>query len=321
MVYVYALCDVFYDSFYLKGIKDVYQSYTFNVSKFPKFKQDTFAAIIIEKGSEKKIIIDSNDGTKYNLEALEWCDVYGKINYNLKDIPSEFEHKIIPIGPSFGIKIWNLFQTLFLASINTIKFYKFINNKRTFVANYWRQYNRLRLDSYKWKKSSDTYVFFTSSIWKNEPKTNDLRAAFIKACALNDKLEFEGGFAPRNDGNNLGFDDMVMPERYQFKDYLDKLKRSAFVFNTPAVLLCHGWKLAEYLALGKAIISTEHINKLPVELEENIHVLYASKDNLDEKINLIINDNLLKKRLETNAVDYFNKNLSPSVVVKKLFQI
>lgn len=321
MVYVYALCDVFYDSFYLKGIKEVYKSYKFNVNKFPKFKQDTFAAILIEKGFEKKIIIDSNDGTKYNLEALEWCDVYGKVNYNSKDIPSEFKHKIIPIGPSFGIKIWNLFETLFLAAFNTIRFYKSINNKRTFVANYWRQYNRLRLKCYESKKSKHNYVFFTSSIWKNESKTNELRAAFIKACASNDKIQFEGGFAPRNDGNNLGFDAIVIPERYQFKNYLEKLKQSSFVFNTPAVLLCHGWKLAEYLALGKAIISTEHSNKLPVELEDYKHVLYANKDNLDEKINLILDNKLMKQELEINSKDYFNKILSPSVVVKKIFSV
>lgn len=321
MVYIYALCDIFYDSYYIKGFKDVFKSYKFNIDKFPEFNQNIFAAILIENGIEKKIIIDSNDGIKYNNIALEWCDVYGKINYNINNIPSQFAEKIVPIGPSFGIKIWNLVQTLFLATCNTLKYYKYIKNKREYIANYWRQYKRMPLKSYNNDfLSKEDFIFFTSSIWKNESITNDYRATYIKSCISNEKIKFEGGFAPRNDGDNLNFDDLLISKRYTIKEYLYKTKQSAMVFNTPAVLFCHGWKLAEFLALGKAIITTEHKNLLPFNLEDNKHVLYVEKENMNEKINLILENKKIRETLEYNSRNYFNKYLAPDVVINRLIK-
>jgi hypothetical protein len=121
-VFIYGLCDVFYDSFYIQGISEVCKNYSFNISKFPDFRQRTFAAIVEYNNIQKKIIIDSNDGSFYDEKALEWCDVYGKVNYNFKDILCEKNSKIIAIGPSFGIKIWNFFQTI---SIGDLIFYVF----------------------------------------------------------------------------------------------------------------------------------------------------------------------------------------------------
>jgi hypothetical protein len=64
-------------------------------------------------------------------------------------------------------------------------------------------------------------------------------------------LVFEGGFAPRKDKTHFGFDAIVVKKRYDFETYIDKIKQSDLVFNTPAVVNCHGWKLAEFLAMGK----------------------------------------------------------------------
>ena len=60
-------------------------------------------------------------------------------------------------------------------------------------------------------------------------------------------------------------------------EWMHKTKMSEVVFNTPAFWECHGWKLGEYLALGKAIISTPLSNDLPYPLEhgKNIYMIMA----------------------------------------------
>lgn len=318
-IYVYALCDVFYDSFYLKGIQEVFSFYTFNIDKFPKFRQGTFAVLILDANSCIKLIIDSRDTNEYNEDELNWCDVYGKVNYNHSCIPKKYREKIRPIGPSFGIKIWNFPITMLKCINNYLKFRKHILNKREFLANYWRQYNRLSIDFYQYSPSLNQYVFFTGSIWKREPVTNEARATFIKACNNINKIVFEGGFAPRKDGNNLDFGNLVVTKRYGLLEYIQKIKLSAMVFNTPAVLSCHGWKLGEFLALGKAIITTNHLNALPAKLEDNIHVVYVNfNETIADKINLILKDENLKAILEKNSKQYFNEYLAPKKVIERL---
>lgn len=261
--------------------------------KFPKFSQGTFAVLIQKEGLNVKLIIDSKDSNKIDIEKLIWCDVYGKVNFNNSSILEDYRLKVKPIGPSFAIKIWNLPVAIFISFINFIRFKDFISNKREFFANYWRQKNRLPLESYKNSESVDGYVFFISSIWKNERLTNLTRAAFIKGCR-NLKIIFEGGFAPRKDGDNMDFDNLVVARRYSLIEYVRKIKLSSIVFSTPAVLSCHGWKLGEFLALGKAIITTNHINILPAELKDNIHVIYVDDVRfIEDKIKMLMEDSNL----------------------------
>jgi glycosyltransferase involved in cell wall biosynthesis len=100
---------------------------------------------------------------------------------------------------------------------------------------------------------------------------------------------------------------------------LFNIKKSVFVFNTPAVLSCHGWKLAEFLALGKAIISTPHKNKMSELLEDDVHLVYViNSDDIEKKIRMIMSDLDFKRKLEINSRDYFIRNLDPKVIINKL---
>ncbi|PKB17474.1 glycosyltransferase [Flavobacterium sp. 5] len=324
-VYIFGLFNAFYDSFYIKGIQDLYgkNKIVYDISKFPKFRQNTFAAIFQhEDGKEIKVVIDSRDTTEIWKEELVWCDVYGKINYSLNEIPIDFEFKIIAIGPSFEIKFWNFYESFFLGIKHTLNFKNALSNRTDYFANYWRQYKRLRLEEYYSKVVSlDNYVFFVSSIWKKESQTNRNRSNYIKACKSNSKIIFEGGFAPRKDGDNLGFGALVISKRFDLKAYFYKTKKTKIVFNTPAVLSCHGWKLGEFLAMSKAIISTNHKNILPSPLDNNIHIVYVDENSFEDysdKINKLIDDSEKRIELEANAFKYFKDHLEPSVVIKKL---
>lgn len=320
-VYVYGLCNVFYDAYYILGLKEVYGNFEFNISKFPSFKQGTFAVIIEDTTASKKIIIDSRDSNEIDAVWLQWCDTYGKINYIEDELIKDL-YKIKVIGPSFGVKIWNGLTTSFYLFFNFLRFRNLISNKRDFVANYWRQYKRLRLKEYCSTISSKKEVFFISSIWKKEVETNNNRALFIEVCKKNPNIVFEGGFAARTDGDNLGFDALVYSKKIPLNCYLGKIKNSAIVFNTPAVLSCHGWKLAEFLALGKAIITTNHLSKLPADLIDYKHLIYANdKEIIEKAVNELIDNVDLKRKLEFQSRKYFEEYLTPKKVIQKMIEI
>ncbi|CAA9202826.1 glycosyltransferase [Flavobacterium collinsii] len=320
-VYVYGLCDVFYDGYYIQGIKELYKEFEFNIAKFPKFNQGTFAFIVEKENYSKKIIIDSKDSNQIHLAELEWCDVYGKVNCNEYHLPIESSRKIMAIGPSFGVRIWSLLKTLYYLFLNFIRFKNSITNKREFVANYWRQYKRLQLKSYHLTQSSKNEVFFLNSIWKKESETNKNRALFIETCKNSPLLRFEGGFVARSNGDNLGLDDLVYSKTIPLRLYIKKSKRSAFVFNTPAVLSCHGWKLAEFLALGKAIITTSHRNKLPEVLVNEKHLMYVeNQSEINQAIEKLTTDVSFKRKLEVESRNYFDTYLTPCKVISRLIE-
>ena len=89
---------------------------------------------------------------------------------------------------------------------------------------------------------------------------------FLKACKKAD-LEIEGGLFYVKSNSVLKempdypkykeeYKDFIYENRLSMDEYIKKTKESVLVFNTPSVCECHGWKLAEYLCMGKAIIST-----------------------------------------------------------------
>ena len=322
-VIIYSLVDVFYYSFYIEGLYRVFgkKNITFSCKEFPGFPERTFAAII--KGDKEiKIAIDAFDTAKINLHLLEWADVYGKVNKNEEYLPQKNQNKILAVGPGFGIRIWSPLETITYSFRNWFISRKRAKLRRNFFASYWRQHKRVNLNKYNTLPNNrDNFIYFISSLWKKEKKTNSDRFLFMSACKELPFVQFEGGFAPRDDIKKMGFEKLVS-ERVNLQEYLNKISSSFVVFNTPAVQNCHGWKLGEYLALGKAIISTRPSNLLPEPLihGKHLHLVSENKEEMKMAITKILNEPEYRKKLETNAREYYSNNLAPEIVVKKLIE-
>ena len=121
------------------------------------------------------------------------------------------------------------------------------------VAKHQRR--RTSIDAYVPRRADPDYVFFTAWPWAKHPEVNPPRVDFIEACRRAPGLTFEGGFAPRRRRDVPEVLPFSTTGRTPIGEYLDKVGRSAVAFNNPAVHGCLGWKLGEFLALGKAIIS------------------------------------------------------------------
>lgn len=320
-VYIDSSSDLLYSSYYIQGLYSVFgrQRVHYSSRYFKSFKHSNhfFAFVVIDKDEEKKVVVDFTDSKLIDDKALGWCDVYGKINLAFNSVSSD---KIVAIGPSFGIKIYNLFETLWYCGLNLIKAYNRIPNKRKFMSDYKAQFKRPKLESYSPEPSHERDVFFMASIWKQEQATNRYRANFIKSCRSYPLIDFEGGFAPRRHNDVSGFEALTTDSRVDMSVYLERIKQSAVVFNTPAVKDCHGWKLAEYLCLGKAIISTPLLRVMPKPLIDGVHFLITdgSVSGIENALNTLFGSKALRRSLEASSLEYFNKELAPERVIKRL---
>lgn len=342
-VFIDPSSQIYYASFYIKGLYDVFgkKNVSFSSHYFKNLRRNEgrnaydvyFAFVVINNDKISKFVIDfADDASDINRSAYKWADYYAKVNINKSfrlyyayDKTVDYD-KIIQLPPYFGIKIWNLSETIYHCLVNYIKSY---NNKcvglYSYIKDYVMQYiHRSDLKFYENSANDviDNYVFFASNLWNIDGcnnTTNIIREKFVKACIDNNKINFEGGFIiPQNHPLTEEFKKYSINKRYPIHTYLNKIKRSVLAFNTPAVHYCHGWKLGEFFCLGKVIISTSFSNQIPEGIIDKKNILFVDSENIGEVINKIFDNDEYKHYLRKNAKEYWKNYACPQSVIKKL---
>lgn len=315
--------DYMYHGYYIKGLIDLYgiEKIEFCSDGFPPLSIEGLA--FIDLRTDKRFFFDTQDSDEIELYALDWSDLYAKVNLNIEKIPHNNMVSIRSISPGFAIhfskRISHLLKSVFCCSNFGISKH-YYNNCQRIIKSYHHQYfNRLPIESYNYDISttSDNFIFFASSVWAPEDTCNKYRSLFMNAASDMEGVIFEGGFTPPHRDDEVYSRNYRICKRYKIIDYITLVKKSLVAFNTPAVLDCHGWKFGEYYALGKAIISTPIKRELPKQPKhgENIHFIDGSRASMRKALNTIQNDCEYRKHLERNAMKYFNENLSPKAAV------
>lgn len=324
------LFDPWYYEFYIKGLYDFYKDYTIEFSfedrflRFNEFvngpyRKEFFYYEIWDNGNVSKICIAANDKCDVNDTVYEWVDVYAKVNVDeatLQKYP-----KVLPVGPNFGINYFSLPAYLKLSW----KLYRKAGIKNPYFRVYTHQsMKRCSFDVYANRKASkDNYLFYLNYPWKKHTTVTNLRKEIITILKGLDKenvISFEGGFSRRRLGPFEGLENYSASKLYNHKSYLEHLKLSTVVINTPAVHDCLGWKLGEYIALGKAIITTPINRVLPGNFVAGTHYLEI-KDvhtELKDAISWLVSHKEQRMELEQNALAYFEKYLTPGKVVSAI---
>lgn len=332
-IYIDPTSRILYSSFYIQGLYEVFgkKNVFFKRAYFKNLVRTKekysfnhfFAFAVVEKDSVKRYVIDFCDPTDISQEAYDWCDIYAKINF--KHCQDVDEKKIVVIPPSFGIRIWNLPETLYYCVRNLVCNLSSIPvDLKAFCRDYYHHYKREPMGSYFQREpEKEDFIFMIGTLWQpndNAKSTNIIRAQFINSCLKIKNIRFEGGLyaTPEHPGFKE-FKSILFSTRYSLKEYIKNTKSSTVVFNTPAVHDCHGWKLAEFLALGKAIISTPLSNELPKALVhgEDIHIVSAAED-MPSAISFLMDNKEYRNKLSKNAADYFLQHCTPAQVIRSI---
>lgn len=331
-----------YASYYIIGLWNAYgkKNVIFSMKPFKELKQikaeetfDQYFVFILKNNQNKKqrILIDYRDKNNINIDALRWTNVYAKVNYNSKtdeyiQLQQKLRKKIIPAGTNFGIRIWNKYDTLKYLTLNYLKSWAYLPvNFRIFFSGYNWQSKRETINAYKASKSDGNYVFHVSNFYINQENgevINNMRSMFIRTCKNNKNCIFEGGLKSKEINQfNKKYSDVILNKYYPAYQYLKNIKKSAIVFNTPSAWECHGWKLGEYMAMGKAIISTPFVNEMPEKMihGENIYFVETESE-MEKAVNLLLSNNALRNKLERGAINYYDKWLKPEVVIRRIIE-
>lgn len=327
-----------YSSYYIQGLIDLFGEGNIRFEIIEEIHinclgdyRKGMAFLLVENEVKKRLFIDTWDSDTIHKDYYRWSDLYAKINVRKED--SELE-KLLVVGPSFGVQVWKPIKTMTIAFINYYKSRRakgFLPSMKDYLLNYAYTFvRRLPLNYYlRPYQEDDEYVFTLNTLWYDErtyATTNRYRGHFARICQRI-FTRFEGGFFyipssdvvlqfPKYQEYIDKYRDIIVTRRVGMKEYLKKLRRSALAFNTPSVSGCHGWKLGEYLAMGKAIVSMPLNNEMPIGWENGLtHLEVKSKKELEQAIRCIQEDKQLHSRLKEGATHYFTHYLSPSKVI------
>ncbi len=329
--------DIQYKSFYIYALEQAFGANHVSYSSEPfadlslAVRNNKDMLFVISNGrhaTPKRYYIACNDFYQVNDEAYQWCDVYGSVNANRAMTDHKYHDKLVSLCPSFGIQCWSPARTIWHALTDYRPQW---GNPKRFAGKHYRTLtSRLPLADYYAPVTPRTepYIFFCSTLWysntenKNDEGVNLTRARFIRACHDIDFLHFEGGLVPQDHNRSSvnKFSDCLLGGGIKFNKWLTLIKQSNVVFNTPAFWNCHGWKLGEYLAMGKCILSTALSNDLPAPLVhgEHIHFVDNDQDAMRDALCYILSHPDYQHHLEQSASHYWQTYGTPLATLRLL---
>lgn len=304
-----------YYRYYMDGLEAVYgRTPKLRTRGFPELRDPKEGmAVILPDGL--RLFIAANDFAVVDPAVVAWADVVGQVNV---DPATAYSPKVIPIGPSFGLP-WRSRPSLasFVVRSGVMAA---PSRVPAMLRDYLRDHgDRAPLSDFRPSLSTDSDVFFIANYWSNAPAANERRLRFVRAVRRRPSLTLTGGFRSRGDLPD-GYAPFRLETPIAHREYLRRTKESAFVFNTPAVHDCLGWKLGEFLALGKAIISTPLGRTMPGDFRsgEQVHIVDDSEESILAAIDLLCGDREYRRHLEESARRYWEQYLHPNVVIRRM---
>lgn len=292
----------FYSSYYVLGFAKEFQVNFKPDSTFEKYNNRGF--VIFEIGG-KTGVVDNHDPVGVDQELYSKVDLYFATN-KLLNSPSYKQKKVRPLFPHYPVNIIPLYFKLFGLKLFTSLKPKDLA-RELYVLNSRPKYQKLG-DNYRY----GNYIFFSGSTWKKETWANQIRAEFIRACKANPKVNFEGGFIPRSDGNNFGFDEELNRVKYTPKKFSELSAKSLVSLNNPAVLGAVSWRLAEYWNFSSFVLSFPFAIDLPVVPEADKEICYVdSSSQYDKILDRVLEDPEYHCQISKGGKQFFDKYCTP----------
>ena len=154
-------------------------------------------------------------------------------------------------------------------------------------------------------------------------EVNETRAAIIDALRKKLGDKFYGGFSHdkysiKKYGKFLLTDTRMSKK----KAYINMLKEFPICIASTGLFNSIGWKLAEYIAFSKAIVSEPLYFEVPGDLgKDNNYLEFTTADQCVEKTLLLLNDQQKRTEIMGNNNRYYNEYLSPDKLIWRTLEI
>ena len=146
---------------------------------------------------------------------------------------------------------------------------------------------------------------------------NETRAECIRQLRSAFGRDFYGGLM-HTEYAKSHFADVLLPDEGEAskRAYIDRLARHAICVATTGLHGSIGWKLGEYVAFSKAIVSEKLRYAVPGAFAEGTHYLtFETPEECVERVGRLYTDHALRRSLMTNNARYYDAHVRPDALV------
>lgn len=292
----------------------------------------------VDDESTCRICVDISDRSDlFCLKSLELVDVYFKRNYWTKStaaLPHSLAAKVQPAGVTFGCYIPGsrglLVKSAFMSFIGRFNARHKFPAKNS-VKRLLSDLDQIRcfLPRFAWERSPDDQVIprivFQTRVWRGHLKSeldrtdvNESRISLTRA--LRDSFGFEDtvGLLDSPSSRELA-PDAILSRKVTRAEYAHQLRTSLIAVNSHGLDGSAGFKVAEALAAGCAIVSEPLKVQLPVPFEAGVHYLpYDTPEQCVAQCRYLLNNPVIAEEMRATNLDYYRKYVSPPSLARQL---
>ncbi len=304
------------------------------IKPFFQDQKDSHLKVILDD----KIIIyyDMHDSYEIDKEELYNVDIYFKRSYldsYINALDTDKSKKIFPFGLNYWvypdtIDINNIKRSLLLSKGKS-KLMSFLLaiNLPTSLTNSPKLKNLQQIPTYNNMKNKN--ILFMARTWDpyNKDRSsheidqlnviNETRASCIRALRKEFGKEFYGGFSQTPHTLKYYKDCIIPNTNLTTKNkYIDLLKQFSICIATTGLHGSIGWKLGEYVAMSKAIVSEKLIYSVPggFKVDKN-YLEFQSESDCVEQTLLLYQDDKKRHDMIINNAEYYYSQLKPDALV------
>jgi hypothetical protein len=283
-----------------------------------------------------RLHFDTHDAHEIALGELEDCDFYFKRSYlpaAAESLPVQQRRKILPLGLNYRVlpdaaDIFAIRRALSMtglsrASLSTFKQALDTGNRFGF------QPRLSQMESAPDPQAAPNVLFLVAAYdpyddpSRSQEKIddrihiNETRASCIRLLQEALGPRFTGGFG-RSPFTLERYADLVVPsEETSQEGYLQTLRSFPICVASTGLHGSTGWKLAEYIAFARAVLSEPLVYDLPGSFASGSnYVEFTSPEECVDGAVRLIEDSVLRRQIMRNNAAYYRDYLRPDALVR-----
>lgn len=324
------------------NLKQKLTNYPFHGKEVMKhIKPDDFYGLFVALNDRVILYYDVSDGPKLNEEALELADIYFKRSYLDAEIPSGQRSRVFPLGFNYevyskGFNHHECTRVLLRGNGKTIPYSRQI-------ATYLARLSGLSFDPILHrmhcppKFDQEPRVIFMARAWDPDDvppglpaktkedlgRINDMRADCIQLLRKELGKQFYGGFSHNSYATRhykgLLIEDASMSRK---KNYVSLLHQHPICIATTGLQGSIGWKMAEYVAFSKSIVSEKLRYVVPGDFKSGRNYLeFDTPDSCLQQTVRLIEDRSLRQQMMEGNWHYYQTYMVPDKLVLRTINI
>ncbi|MGD0730458.1 MAG: hypothetical protein ABR956_04285 [Terracidiphilus sp.] len=257
-----------------------------------------------------RVGIEVSDHSDYwDFSLLEWCDVYVKRSINSsRSVP--LQHKIIPFGLNMGCHSRHSALAVLAAIAGTLpkaskarlrEVYRYL------VTPHWKSFE------YRPEQPTENTILFQTRLWGAQGAPGDevideQRVSLLRALRREFGRRVVGGLVPTPFAQKT-YPDLITNQACRQPQYIRWAKKPLIGIYSRGLYDSIAFKMAEYMAASKCIVSEPIANELPVRLD---HLsICRSNDECVAACERLLADKSLAAFSRQKSWDYYEAQVMP----------